>query len=97
MSMAQLKLRYAKSKIANRQGRGGIKFNPTVKYVEHSLSLLEAKSLLQDPELSFTDKFSVVEIVKVIERKIEYHYRHKDFDLAVAMAQFRLAKKLLKM
>jgi hypothetical protein len=95
MSIAQLKLRYSQVK-AEKRGYKKLGFDPTVKFVEYSLDLVEAKALLSDLNLSFSDRCSILAIIKIIERKLDYHYKHRDFDLALATAQFKRARKLLK-
>jgi hypothetical protein len=96
MSIVQLKSRYSEAKVAGKRNAKVCKFNPTLKYIEHSLALVEAKAILHDRELNFTDKYSILAIIKVIERKLDFHYKHKDFNLAIATAEFKRARKLLK-
>ena len=96
MSIVQLKSRYTQVQVAGKRTVKVCKFSPTIKYVEHSLALVEAKAMLHDRELSFTDKYSILAIIKIIERKLDYHYKHKDFNLAIATAEFKRARKLLK-
>jgi hypothetical protein len=96
MSIVQLKSRYSRVQVAGKRYVRICKFCPTEKYVEHSLALVEAKAILHDRELSFMDKYSILTIIKVIERKLDYHYKHKDFNLTLATAEFKRAKKLLK-
>lgn len=95
MSIAQLKARYSQAKVAKR-GYKGCTFDPTAKFVEYSLDLVEAKALLCNRELSFTDRCSILTIIKMIERKLDYHYLRPDFDLSLATVQFKRARKLLK-
>lgn len=96
MSMVQLKARYSEVKVAGKRKSKVCKFNPNIKYVEHSLALVEAKAILHDRDLSFTDKFSILAIIKIIERKLDFHYKHNDFDLTIATAELKRARKLLK-
>ncbi len=97
MNIAQLKQRYTQVKVSKRKYSGGKpSFSPTVKYVEHSLSLIEARAILKDQSISFTDRCTVSSLLDVIERKINFHYKHKDFDLAIATAKLKQARKLLK-
>ena len=96
MSIVKLKSRYSRVQVAGNRIVRICKFCPIEKYVEHSLALVEAKAILHNRELSFTDKYSILAIIKVIERKLDYHYKHKDFDLAIATAEFKRARKLLK-
>lgn len=95
MSIVQLKSRYTQVQVAGKRTVKVCKFSPTIKYVEHSLALVEAKAILHNRELSFTDKYSILAIIKIIERKLDFHYKHRDFDLTVATAEFKRAKKLL--
>ena len=98
MSIAQLKQRYGQVQVAKRKflSKNPPKFSPTVKYIQHSLSLIEARAILKDQSVSFSDRCTVSNLLEIIERKINFHYKHKDFNLAVATAQLKQARKLLK-
>ena len=95
MSIAVLKSRY--KSVTERSGGSHMRFNPTDKYVEYSLDLVEAKKLLNDSSIDFSNRQELLGIIKIIERKLDFHYRHKDFNLANAMAMFKRAKKLLNL
>ena len=49
---------------------GKAKFNPSKKWVEYSLDLIEAKSMLQ--AVDFITRFDLLKVIKVIENKIFY-------------------------
>jgi len=68
-------------------------FSPTIKWVEYSLDLIEAKRLLQVAD--FTSKFDLLNVVKRIESKVKFHENHADFDLQTAIRDLRTARKLL--
>lgn len=86
----------AKYKAETRKFRGGVpKFNPSKKWVEYSLDLIEAKRLLQAAD--FTSKFELLSVIKKIESKVKYHENHADFDLQTAISDLRLARKLLRL
>lgn len=70
-------------------------FNPSKKWVEYSLDLIEAKKLLQAAD--FTTKFQLLNVIKKIESKVKYHENHKDFELQTAISDLRLARKLLRL
>ena len=72
-----------------------IKFNPSKKWVEYSLDLIEAKSMLQ--AVDFITRFDLLKVIKVIENKIYFHENHADFDLRSAIEDLRLARKLLRL
>lgn len=72
-----------------------IKFNPTTKWIEYSLDLLEARKLLQD--VDFVTKFDIERVIKQIESKISWHEKHNDFDHNTAVREFRKARKLLQL
>jgi hypothetical protein len=72
-----------------------IKFSPTIKWIEYSLDLLEARKLLQD--VDFVTKFDVERVIKQIESKISWHEKHNDFDHNTAVREFRKARKLLQL
>jgi len=71
------------------------KFNPNKKWVEYSLDLLEAKGLIQNAD--FNTKMDLLNVIKTIESKINYHQKHRDFVLEIAIKDFRLARRLLRM
>ena len=97
MSIAQLKQRYSQAQVVKRKFNSKkVQFCPTVKYIQHSLSLIEARAILKDQSVSFSDRCTVMSLLEIIERKINFHYKHKDFNLAVATAQLKQARKLLK-
>jgi hypothetical protein len=91
--MSKLFLKY-KTPVKKYSG-GAAKFNPTIKWVEYSLDLIEAKRLLQTSD--FTTKFQVMAIIEKIENKVKFHQNHKDFDLSCAIFNLRTAKKLLRL
>jgi hypothetical protein len=85
-----------KYKPTDRKYSGGCaKFNPSKKWVEYSLDLIEAKRLLQAAD--FTTKFQLLNVIKAIESKVKFHENHADFDLRSAISDLRLARKLLRM
>lgn len=76
--------------------KGGVaKFNPSKKWVEYSLDLIEAKRLLQVAD--FTTKFDIVKVIDRIESKVKFHENHADFDFNSAISDLRKARKLLRM
>jgi len=76
--------------------KGGVaKFDPSKKWVEYSLDLIEAKRLLQVAD--FTTKFDLVKVINQIENKVKFHENHVDFDFNSALRNLRLARKLLRM
>ena len=87
---------FAKYKTENRKFKGGVpKFNPSIKWVEYSIDLIEAKKLLQAAD--FTSKFQILALINKIESKVKYHENHKDFNLQKAISDLRLARKLLRL
>ena len=69
------------------------KINATARYVEYSLDLIEAKKEVCD----FVTIFSVMRVIEKIETKIKYHYNHPNFNMALATAQVKQARRLLKL
>lgn len=67
----------------------------TDKWVEYSLDQIDLKNALKTA--SFTDKYTIMQALKVVERKLDYMYRHKNFELSTATSQFKQARRLLKM
>jgi hypothetical protein len=76
--------------------RGGVaKFNPSKKWVEYSLDLIEAKSMLQ--AVDFVTRFDLLKVINKIESKIDFHENHSDFNMNSALNDLRTARKLLRM
>ncbi len=71
------------------------KIDATNKWVEYSLDQIDLKTALKTA--SFTDKCIILQALKIVERKLEYHYKHKNFDMYTATAQLKQARRLLKM
>ena len=94
--MSKVNTLVLKYKPTDRKYKGGVpKFNPSKKWVEYSLDLIEAKRLLQAAD--FVTKFEVEKLINRIESKIYFHENHEDFSITVASNDFRTARKLLKM
>lgn len=74
---------------------GKPKFNPSIKWVEYSLDLIEAKSMLQ--AVDFVTRFDLLKVISKIESKIYYHENHAEFNLNKALNDLRSARKLLRM
>jgi len=72
-----------------------IKFSPTDKWVEYSLDLIDAKRLLQT--VDFVSRFELLNVIKKIESKVEWHEKHADFNLQAATRNLRTARRLLQM
>ena len=71
------------------------KIDATNKWVEYSLDQIDLKTALKTA--SFTDKCVILKALQIVERKLEYHYKHKNFCMSTATAQLKQARRLLKM
>jgi hypothetical protein len=84
--------RYNTSKVK----KGFIGYNSidaTTKWVEYSLDVLELKKVL--PKSDFNTRFDIMKALKTAESKVDYMYRHKNFDINEAVASYKRAKRLL--
>jgi len=94
--MANVKTLVAKYNRPKTKFKGGVpKFSPTIKWVEYSIDLIEAKRLLQVAD--FTTKFDLLKVINQIESKVKYHQNHADFNLTKALNDLRSARKLLRL
>lgn len=94
--MSSFKTLLSKYNVPKKKYKGGKSlFNPTKKWVEYSLDLLEAKKFLQVAD--FNSKFQLLSVIQKIESKVKYHENHDDFDLQKAISDLRLARKLLRL
>ena len=67
----------------------------TNKWIEYSLDQIDLKTALKTA--SFTDKFIILKALTIVESKLAYHYKHKNFCMSTATAQLKQARRLLKM
>jgi hypothetical protein len=94
--MSKVKTLVAKYNRPKTKFKGGVpKFSPTIKWVEYSLDLIEAKSMLQ--AVDFVTRFDLLKVITKIENKIYYHENHADFNLTKALNDLRSARKLLRL
>ena len=94
--MSNVKTLVSKYNVPKGKYRGGkALFNPSKKWVEYSIDLIEAKRLLQAAD--FTSKFDLLSVINKIESKVKFHENHADFNLQTAISDLRLARKLLRL
>lgn len=94
--MSNVKTLVSKYNVPKGKYRGGkALFNPSKKWVEYSIDLIEAKRLLQAAD--FTTKFQVMAVINKIESKVKFHENHADFNLRTATNELRTARKLLRL
>ena len=93
MSIALARM-YTKSSVKSKTIIAYDKIDATKKWVEYSLDQIDLNTALKTA--SFTDKCVILQALKVVERKLEYHYKHKNFCMSTATAQLKQARRLLK-
>ena len=71
------------------------KIDATTKWVEYSLDLVEIKALMKTED--FITRCELENTLKKVENKINWMYKHPNFDLNLASIEFKRAKKLLKL
>ena len=70
------------------------KIKATQKWVQHSINLHVMQKLLLTA--SREDRYTLLAAIKVAESKVNYHYKHPNFDLAQAVTLFKQAKRMLR-
>ena len=70
------------------------KVKATEKWVEYSLDVADMSRILMT--VDFDTKWRLMEALAVAERKKEYMYRHKNFDIKRALKIFDTVKHLPK-
>lgn len=70
------------------------KIDATNKWVEYSLDLVELKASVKDAD--FSTRFDIERTIKKVESKIDWMYKHNNFDLNEAVSLYKRAKRLLK-
>jgi hypothetical protein len=69
------------------------KIDATKKWIEYSLDLVEIKSLMKSED--FITRCELENTLKKVENKINWMYKHPNFNLNEASREFKRAKKLL--
>lgn len=64
----------------------------TESWIKYSLDQIILKKTLQS-NISFIDRCIVLQALKKVEKKIEYHYNHKNFCLSVATSTLKDYRK----
>ena len=70
------------------------KIPATTKWVEYMLDKHEINKVLMDS--NFTTKMDLLEILQILERKIDYMYKHPNFDFKKATNLFHILKSAPK-
>jgi hypothetical protein len=70
------------------------KIPATTKWVEYMLDKHDVNKILMDSD--FTTKMDLLEVLQVLERKIDYMYKHPNFDFKKATNLFHILKSALK-
>ena len=66
------------------------KIPATTKWVEYMLDKHDVNKILMDSD--FTTKMDLLEVLQVLERKIDYMYKHPNFDFKIATDLFNKLK-----
>ena len=82
------------TKYSSRHNKNAIiqyyKIAATTKWVEYMLDKHDINKILMDSD--FTTKMDLLEILQVLERKIDYMYKHPNFDFKKATTLFHTLK-----
>jgi hypothetical protein len=70
------------------------KIPATTKWVEYMLDKHDINKILMDSD--FTTKMDLLEVLQVLERKIDYMYKHPNFDFKKATNLFHILKNATK-
>ena len=70
------------------------KIKATAKWVQHSINVHVMQKLLLTA--SRDDQYTLLAAIKVAESKVNYYYKHPNFDLAQAVTLFKQAKRMLR-
>jgi hypothetical protein len=70
------------------------KIKATEKWVTHSINLHVMQKLLLTA--SRDDRYTLLAAIKAAESKVNYHYKHPNFNLAQAVTLFKQAKRMLR-
>ena len=79
----------------NRKGYGSYyKIPASQKWVEYMLDITDMNSVLMS--LPFNDKMRMLDALEVAERKLDYMYRHPNFNYKQATKWYEMARDLPK-
>jgi hypothetical protein len=86
------------SKYASRSNKKAIvqyyKIPATEKWVEYMLDKHDVNKILMDSD--FATKMDLLEVLQVLERKIDYMYKHPNFNFKKATDLFHILKNATK-
>jgi hypothetical protein len=86
------------SKYATRNNKKAIvqyyKIPATTKWVEYMLDKHDINKILMDSD--FATKMDLLEVLQVLERKIDYMYKHPNFEFKKATDLFHVLKNATK-
>ena len=86
------------TKYATRNNKNAIvqyyKIPATTKWVEYMLDKHDVNKILMDSD--FATKMDLLEILQVLERKIDYMYKHPNFSFKKATDLFHILKSVPK-
>lgn len=93
MSLAHFKALYASTNTSNSKFKTAYDKQDATRYwLQHKVNLLDLTKLLQTA--SFNDRFTIVQLMSVAERKVKHWEKHRNFDLKSALVVLKAVKKV---
>jgi len=93
MSLARFKAIYASTNTSNSKYKTAYDKQDATRYwLQHKINLLDLTKLLQTA--SFNDRFTIVQLMQVAERKVAHWEKHRNFDQKTAITVLKAAKKV---
>ena len=63
------------------------------KWAEYSIDEVKIRELMKT--VDFTEKFDAEKALTIVRRKIDYMYKHKNFDVSEATLMYKKLKRLI--
>jgi len=93
MSLAHFKALYTSTNTNSSKFKTAYDKQDATRYwIQHKVNLLALTKLLQTA--SFNDRFTIVQLMSVAERKVQHWEKHRNFNLKNALIVLKAVKKV---
>jgi hypothetical protein len=95
MNIAAIKATYGNNSSNSKAKVSYSKIKATEKWVEHSINLHMMQKLMLTSDRE--ERYVLLNCIKKAESKLNYYYRHPNYNAKIALGLFKEAKRLIKL
>lgn len=95
MNVAALKATYGNNSSKSKANVPYSKIKATEKWVEHSINLYVMQKLMLTSDRE--ERYFLLACIKKAESKLNYYYRHPNYNMKTALGLFKEAKRLINL